>query len=144
MIHKLKILKPYYDAIRDGSKRFEIRENDRDFKVGDTLELQLYDATTRKYSGETLHVKVLYMFQGNAMRYGIADNTCILSISDPVPGPTLVEGLDWGWCQDNPKESAALIDAYRELRGAIQDEVILAAPSQTGKILIKIRELEND
>ena len=38
-IHYLKTLPEYYEKILDGTKRFELRKNDRDFKVGDWLHL---------------------------------------------------------------------------------------------------------
>ncbi|PSU48277.1 RNA-binding protein [Photobacterium frigidiphilum] len=37
--HSLKIRTEYLNAILDGDKTFEIRENDRDFKVGDRIHL---------------------------------------------------------------------------------------------------------
>ncbi|MGF1726377.1 DUF3850 domain-containing protein [Photobacterium nomapromontoriensis] len=36
-IHDLKIKTEYLKAIIDGDKTFEIRKNDRDFKVGDRI-----------------------------------------------------------------------------------------------------------
>lgn len=41
-IHKLKLSPIYYDDSASGIKTFEIRKNDRDFKVGDILELREY------------------------------------------------------------------------------------------------------
>lgn len=35
--HNLKIRNGFYSAKLNGNKLFEIRENDRDFKVGDTV-----------------------------------------------------------------------------------------------------------
>lgn len=35
--HTLKVLTKYADAIMDGTKTFEIRKNDRGFKVGDKI-----------------------------------------------------------------------------------------------------------
>lgn len=40
VVHSLKIEKQYYDDILHNEKRFEIRRNDRGFKVGDILELK--------------------------------------------------------------------------------------------------------
>ena len=34
-IHELKTLPEYFDAVFMGKKNFEIRKNDRDYKVGD-------------------------------------------------------------------------------------------------------------
>lgn len=37
--HVLKLNDRYYDAVANGIKTFEIRKNDRNYKVGDTLAL---------------------------------------------------------------------------------------------------------
>lgn len=39
-IHELKILPEYFEAVTSERKRFEIRKNDRDYKVGDQLILR--------------------------------------------------------------------------------------------------------
>ncbi len=43
--HYLRILPEYYRAVDSGAKTFEIRKNDRDFKVGDIITLQEFDNT---------------------------------------------------------------------------------------------------
>ena len=40
IIHKLKLNSDYYSDSASGVKTFEIRKNDRNFKVGDILELR--------------------------------------------------------------------------------------------------------
>lgn len=35
--HQLKTWKQFYQSVFDGSKKFEIRQNDRDFQVGDVM-----------------------------------------------------------------------------------------------------------
>lgn len=45
MEHKLKIWPQYYARVADGSKTFEIRDNDRGFQTGDTVVLQEWDPT---------------------------------------------------------------------------------------------------
>ncbi|MBS1771190.1 MAG: DUF3850 domain-containing protein [Acidobacteria bacterium] len=50
MNHDLKIERPYFQAIRDGRKTFEIRYNDRGFNAGDTVTLKEYDGFC--FSGE--------------------------------------------------------------------------------------------
>jgi ASC-1-like (ASCH) protein len=37
MLHQLKIKQCYLYHIREGKKTFEVRKNDRDFQVGDTI-----------------------------------------------------------------------------------------------------------
>lgn len=54
MIHELKIKPQYYEDIKIGLKPFEIRKNDRDFKLGDILILNEYDSGAGTYSGRAL------------------------------------------------------------------------------------------
>lgn len=57
--HELKILPKYFDAVRNGSKTFEIRKNDRNFKVGDYLALMEWSG--EEYTGRSMLVKVTYI-----------------------------------------------------------------------------------
>ena len=75
-IHELKILPEYYDAVRCGDKRFEIRKNDRDFHRGDILRLKEWDG--EKYTGEELDALVRYVLYDWAG--GLQDGYCIMSI----------------------------------------------------------------
>lgn len=43
MKHDLKIWPMYYCRVADGSKTFEVRENDRGFQPGDTVILREWD-----------------------------------------------------------------------------------------------------
>ncbi len=43
MTHELKIWPQYYCRVSDGSKTFEVRENDRGFQPGDTVILKEWD-----------------------------------------------------------------------------------------------------
>lgn len=77
--HELKCWFKPFDAIADGSKRFEWRKNDRGFAVGDTLILRRYDPHNGAgYTGEHQVVRVTYMLTGPT--YGIPEGYCIMSI----------------------------------------------------------------
>lgn len=76
-IHELKILPEYYDAVRFGDKRFEIRKNDRDYHTGDILRLKEWDG--KQYTGEELDAVVRYIYHG-IDEYGLAEGYCVLSI----------------------------------------------------------------
>ncbi|EAK9780846.1 ASCH/PUA domain-containing protein [Listeria monocytogenes] len=56
--HELKILSEYFWDIAEGRKTFEIRKNDRDFQVGDTLILLEWDDMD---TGLYTVVEVVYM-----------------------------------------------------------------------------------
>lgn len=43
MNHNLKTVRPYIDDVRSGIKPFEVRKDDRNYQVGDTLTLQSYE-----------------------------------------------------------------------------------------------------
>ena len=75
-VHELKILPEYYDAIRCGDKRFEIRKNDRDYHSGDILRLKEWDG--KKYTGEEIDVLVRYILYD--WTGGLQDGYCIMSI----------------------------------------------------------------
>lgn len=60
MRHELKILPQYFDAVYKGAKPFEVRNNDRNFAVGDDLLLKEWSPETG-YTGCQLIRKVSYI-----------------------------------------------------------------------------------
>lgn len=58
--HRLKTWPIFFAEVATGAKTFEIRKNDRDFKVGDVLILVEYDPDTNTYSGDEMKVMVTY------------------------------------------------------------------------------------
>lgn len=59
MIHELKILPEYFEAVISGRKQFEIRKNDRDFKVGDQLILREW--SKNEYTGDSYKAEITYI-----------------------------------------------------------------------------------
>ena len=59
VIHRLKILHEYFEAQKNRVKTFEIRKNDRNFKVGDSLMLYEIDPKTKQknYCKNTHYVR---------------------------------------------------------------------------------------
>lgn len=60
MCHSLKINIEYFEEILRGNKNFEIRYNDRDFKVGDTVILKEI-TKDRKYTGREIKGIITYI-----------------------------------------------------------------------------------
>lgn len=59
--HELKIDQEYFKAVKDGKKKFEIRKNDRDYKVGDILVMLEYDKYYEAFTGEKITVEISYL-----------------------------------------------------------------------------------
>lgn len=76
--HKLKIQPEYYDALLLGIKTFEIRKNDRDFKVGDILKLSEFKDGV--YTGGSYMAKIIYITD-----YAQQEGYVVLGI-EPVEG----------------------------------------------------------
>lgn len=77
MTHEIKILPKYFDAVMSGAKNFEIRKNDRDYKVGDTLILKEWDCG--KFTGRELERVVGYIYYGDGT-YGLSEGHCVMAL----------------------------------------------------------------
>lgn len=66
MIHQLKIEENYLKNLIDGRKKVEIRYNDRDYQVGDTLEFTSY----KQYHPETVFFEITHIHSGLGLREG--------------------------------------------------------------------------
>ena len=87
-IHTLKTWPECYDAMKDGTKSFEYRKNDRDYEVGDALILMRYDPDDAdpetgmcKYVMEhgALTFVVTYIIKGDGT-FGIPGGYCIMQL----------------------------------------------------------------
>lgn len=76
--HDLKTWPEYFNEIFLGHKTFEVRKNDRDFKVGDYLILKEWDQNTNSYTGRMMVRKVSYIFKGG--EFGVKDGYVVMSI----------------------------------------------------------------
>lgn len=76
-VHELKILPEYFQAVRNGDKRAELRKDDRGYAVGDVLILREWDG--HEYTGSAITVKISHILR-NCPVYGLVDGYCILSI----------------------------------------------------------------
>lgn len=70
MQHSVKIQMEYYEHIIEGRKRFEVRLNDRDYQVGDTLLLREYNAHTDYCKMGSSRWEIVYVHCGLGMKKG--------------------------------------------------------------------------
>lgn len=78
MEHELKTWMPYFGEVLVGHKTFEVRKNDRDFQVGDTLILREWADDKKEYTGRKLARRVTYILNGG--EFGIQGEFCVMSI----------------------------------------------------------------
>ncbi len=68
--HTLKICKKYADAVMSGAKTFEIRKNDRGYKVGDEIVFVVYPRPQHPLNGAAYRIDyILDDFEGLAQKY---------------------------------------------------------------------------
>lgn len=83
--HYLKSWPHLFRASVEGSKRHELRRNDRDFKVGDLLVLQEYDPSVCEYTKRQKAFIVTYITNAEhpcaISDFGLNEGYCILSIT---------------------------------------------------------------
>lgn len=76
--HELKIWPHFFKAVLDGSKKFEIRKNDRNFKIGDKIILKEWDPKIEDYTGRSLSKWISFIVSdGN---FGIEKDYCVMSV----------------------------------------------------------------
>lgn len=96
--HILKVVAPYFDALLDGSKTFEVRRNDRAFQRGDTLTLWEYDPQRScerfpcgSCSPRFTQRVVTYVYSGDPRFGGIESGFVVLGLGKkPTDGDTRI------------------------------------------------------
>jgi Domain of unknown function (DUF3850) len=87
-VHYLKTWPVFFKQVKSGSKNYEVRRNDRDYDVGDTLVLQEWDPEIAKkdsnpssgYTGNDVRVVVTHLLLASECE-GIVAGFCVLGIA---------------------------------------------------------------
>ena len=74
--HDIKVWLEYYEDIENGSKKFELRCNDRNYKVGDILRLREYNQFENYYTGRKTTKKVGYILSDT--KFGLKENWIVM------------------------------------------------------------------
>lgn len=74
-MHELKIKPQYFEAVDRGEKRFELRKNDRNYHVGEFINLCEYD--NGRYTGRNIVYRISYILK-DCPEYGLMDGYCII------------------------------------------------------------------
>jgi len=77
---ELKCWSISFQAIKDGSKRFEYRRDDRPYDVGVTVKQNEWNPDTG-YTGDFLYHDITFIIRGGV--FGIPEGYCIFSTTEP-------------------------------------------------------------
>lgn len=80
MTHALKTWKLYYELQEQGKKLFELRKDDRDYKIGDIFLSQEFDNTMNEYTRRETAYRITYILR-DAEIFGLKQGYCILQLS---------------------------------------------------------------
>jgi hypothetical protein len=89
--HRVKCWPEPFAAVVSGAKLYEIRVNDRDYRVGDVLWLEEWSPETATYTGDFWKKTITYMTPGGA--WGLPDGLCVLGLA-PDPRDARIAELE--------------------------------------------------
>jgi uncharacterized protein DUF3850 len=99
----VKVVAPYFDALLDGSKTFEVRRNDRAYQRGDVLRLWEFDPSRCRgancgaedgcpgYSGRKVERIVSFVYSGDPRfgeHGGVQPGYVVLGLNPTTPDPS--------------------------------------------------------
>jgi hypothetical protein len=73
--HEIKIHTVYYNRVLEGVKPFEIREDDRDYQVGDILLMREFDPERGEYISHSAPIRALVTYKSTFQQ---KDGWCVL------------------------------------------------------------------
>ena len=122
--HELKTWPKYFAAVRSGQKRFEIRRNDREFKVGDILVLREFDPSTDTYTGQSEERQITFLLSEEDYG-GVIHGFVAIGFGDVAPHPDAADDLtpealaDWHEAQASnaalrAQEARKVSESYAE------------------------------
>lgn len=85
MNHVVKSWSMFYRDIETGERTSDIRENDRRYAVGDTMDLREFDPVKNRYTGRSQFVKITYIQTNKSnpcaiSQFALHDDYVVLSI----------------------------------------------------------------
>lgn len=90
-VHDLKVWREFWPALVGNLKPFEVRLDDRDYRVGDTLRLRCFDERSNDYTGPEINRLVTYILDGG--KFGIQAGHIVMGLANLPPTTTGESGL---------------------------------------------------
>jgi len=132
-MHSIKIHSVHFYEVLAGRKTSEIRENDRNYQVGDVLNLQEID-DHGDHTGQEVNAEISHILQGG--QYGLDEDWCVLSLSNTthLKVALLVEYL-----RDRLEETCDCIECcYESIRNDGCSTADAAMTVKNGRSFIKL------
>lgn len=88
-VHVIRAWPIFFKDLENSTKTFEFRKDDRDYEVGNILEIHEYDDYTEHYSGKVLSFEIIHLLR-NGKTFGLRDfpaGYVIMSIKSISPDP---------------------------------------------------------
>ena len=80
--HELKVYPRFWQALSTGIKPFEVRRDDRNYRVGDTCELREYDPS-HGFTGKGPYIReISYILRHEDMPVGVPIGYCVLGFAE--------------------------------------------------------------
>lgn len=76
MTHDVKELPEYFQMVKSGNKKFELRRDDRNYSVGDEIHLEEW-TPEGGYTGRDIVKDITYVLK-NCPEYGLMKGYCIV------------------------------------------------------------------
>lgn len=71
VVHRLKTINPFFTDLWKRKKKFEIRKNDRNYRIGDHVYLEEYDSINDKFSGRFICAQITYVLNQKQFSNGL-------------------------------------------------------------------------
>ncbi len=81
--HDLKVYPRFWRALSTGLKPFEVRRDDRNFRVGDTCTLREFDPSTGFTGGGPYVREITYILRHEDFPNGVPIGYCVLGFGQP-------------------------------------------------------------
>lgn len=131
LTHDLKIAPEYFDDVREGRKSFEVRRNDRAYRVGDFVRLREFSAASN-YTGREQLRRICFILDGFSL--GLQPGFVALGLEPLFAAEILLSLVDregWaispqcggGWvveASEGNGDDAETVELYRGRDGLLQ------------------------
>lgn len=80
--HDVKTWPAIFEEFRTGRKTFDVRKNDRNYKVGDTIIQHEYYPTKGTFTGRNIEQVITYILEGD--KFGVVAGFVAMSVKPIV------------------------------------------------------------